>query len=329
MKGSDAMRAAATFAAIVASFVLPAANASAQNFPTKPLKAITSQGAGGLSDIFMRGLADQLGPALGQNVVVENRVGAAGTVGARACAEAPPDGYTFCILPDTAIVYNPITLPKQDFDPKAKLAAITRIYNLTQVFAVTAALKVKNFEELIKHTKANPKTMSYMAPSLAKVAFMNELNKKHGTDFVRVPFKGGGDAVNSMLSNTTQIAVFGIGNLAQLIKAGKIVGLAMDGDKRNPLAPDVPTFKEAGYDVEGLTFFGLYAPIGTPKPILEKIYAETKKIVEKPDFQKKFLLGRGLVPVLSSPDEFEKDLVKERQVAKRIIIESGLYPHVK
>jgi tripartite-type tricarboxylate transporter receptor subunit TctC len=168
-----------------------------------------------------------------------------------------------------------------------------------------------------------------MAPSLAKVAFMNELNKKHGTDFVRVPFKGGGDAVNSMLSNTTQIAVFGIGNLAQLIKAGKIVGLAMDGDKRNPLAPDVPTFKEAGYDVEGLTFFGLYAPIGTPKPILEKIYAETKKIVEKPDFQKKFLLGRGLVPVLSSPDEFEKDLVKERQVAKRIIIESGLYPHVK
>jgi len=323
------MRAAATFAAIIASFVLPAANASAQNFPNKPLKAITSQGAGGLSDIFMRGLADQLGPALGQNVVVENRVGAAGTVGARACAEAPPDGYTFCILPDTAIVYNPITLPKQDFDPKAKLAAITRLYNLTQVFAVTAAIKVKTFPELIKYGKDHPRTVSYMAPSLAKVAFMNELNKKSGTDFVRVPFKGGGDAVNSMLSNTTQIAVFGIGNLAQLIKAGKIVGLAMDGDKRNPLAPDVPTFKEAGYDVEGLTFFGLYAPIGTPKPILEKIYAETKKIVEKPDFQKKFLLGRGLVPVLSSPDEFEKDLVKERQVAKRIIIESGLYPHVK
>jgi tripartite-type tricarboxylate transporter receptor subunit TctC len=323
------MRAAATFAALIASFVLPAANASAQNFPTKPLRAITSQGAGGLSDIFMRGLADQLGPALGQNVVVENRVGAAGTVGARACSEAAPDGYTFCILPDTAIVYNPITLPKQDFDPKAKLTPITRLYNLTQVFAVTAAIKVKTFDELAKYGKAHPKSVSYMAPSLAKVAFMNEFNKKNGTDFVRVPFKGGGDAVNSMLSNTTQIAVFGIGNLAQLIKAGKINGIAMDGDARNPLAPEIPTFKEAGYPVEGLTFFGLYAPIGTPKPILEKIYSETKKIVSKPDFQKKFLEGRGLVPVLSSPDEFEKDLVKERQVALRIIKESGLYPHVK
>jgi tripartite-type tricarboxylate transporter receptor subunit TctC len=103
----------------------------------------------------------------------------------------------------------------------------------------------------------------------------------------------------------------------------------MDGEKRNPLAPDVPTYKEIGYNVEGLTFFGLYAPIGTPKPILEKIYSETKKIVEKPDFQKKFLLGRGLDSVLSSPDEFEKDLVKEREIARRIIIQSGLYPHVK
>ena len=323
------MRAAFTTAALLASFLLPAGPAAADNFPSKPLRAITSQGAGGLSDIFMRGLADQLGPALGQNVVVENRVGAAGLIGARACAEAPADGYTFCILPDNAIVYNPIIQPGTGFDPKAKLAPITRIYNLTQVFAVTAALKVKTFDELIKYGKANPKKVSYMAPSLAKVAFMNELNKKYGLDFVRVPFKGGGDAVNSMLSNTTQIAVFGIGNLAALIKAGKIVGLAMDGDTRNPLAPEIPNFKETGNPVAGITFFGLYAPIGTPKPILERIQRETKKIVEKPEFQKRFLFGKGLVSVLSTPDEFEKNLVEERKIALQIIKSSGLYPHVK
>ena len=323
------MRAAATVAALLASFLMPSAAVFADNYPSKPIRAITSQGAGGLSDIFMRGLADQLGPALGQNVVVENRVGAAGAIGARACADAPPDGYTFCILPDTAIVYNPIILPKQDFDPKARLAPITRVYNLTQVFAVTAALKVKTFDELIKHTKANPKTMSYMAPSLSKVAFMNELNEKHGTDFVRVPFKGGGDAVNSMLSNTTQIAMFGIGNLAALIKAGKIVGIAMDGDERNPLAPEIPTFKEAGYPVEGTTFFGLFAPIGTPKPILERLQSETKKIVSKPEFQKRFLFGRGLVSVVNTPDQFEKELVEERKVALKIVKSSGLYPHIK
>lgn len=323
------MKAAYTVSALIATLLLPPAVASADTYPSKTLRAITTQGAGGLSDIFMRGLAEQLGTALGQTVVVENRVGAAGTIGARACAEAPPDGYTFCIVPDTALVYNPVILPQQQFDPKARLAPITRLYNLTQVFAVTAALKVKNFDELIKHTKANPKTMNYMAPSLAKVAFMSELNEKHGTDFVRVPFKGGGDAVNAMLTNTAQIAIFGIGNLAALIEAGKIVGLGMDGDERSPLAPKIPTFKEAGYPVEGLTFFSLMAPMGTPKPIIDRLYAETKKIVSKPEFNKKFLHGRGLVPVLNSPAEAEKDLEHERGVALRIIKQSGLYPDVK
>jgi tripartite-type tricarboxylate transporter receptor subunit TctC len=103
----------------------------------------------------------------------------------------------------------------------------------------------------------------------------------------------------------------------------------MDGDKRNPLAPEVPTFKEAGYEVKGTTFFGLYAPMGTPKAIRDRLQTETKKIVEQPEFQKRFLYGRGLVPVLSSPDEFEKNLVEERAAALQIVKDSGLYPHVK
>ena len=320
---------AATVTALFAAFLLPTAVASAQTYPQRTITAVTSQGPGGLSDIFMRGLAQELATALGQTIVVENRVGASGTIGARACADALPDGYTFCILPDTALVYNQVIFPGSGFDPEARLTPITRLYNLTQVFALTAALKVKSFDQLIKHTKANPKTMNYMAPSLGKVAFMNELNKKNGTDFVRVPFKGGGDAVNAMLSNTAQIAIFGIGNLAALINAGKIVGLAVDGEKRDPLVPEIPTFKEAGFPVEGITFFGLFAPTGTPKPIIDRLYSETKKIASKPEFQKKFMLGRGLEPVLSSPEGFEKDLVKERQVALKIIKSSGLYPNIK
>ena len=99
--------------------------------------------------------------------------------------------------------------------------------------------------------------------------------------------------------------------------------------RRNPLVPEVPTFAQAGHPVAGTTFFGLYAPMGTPKPIIERIYAETKKIVSKPDFQKKFLIGRGLASVLSTPDEFEKNLVEERAIAHDIIKRSGLYPNVK
>ena len=195
----------------------------------------------------MRGLADQIGPALGVSVVVEDRTGAGGSIGARACAEAPPDGYTICILPGEATVYNPIIEPIAGFDPKTALAPITRAFYLTQVFAVSASLQVKSFADLAAVAKAKPKTLNYMAPSLSEVAFMEAFNKKNGTDIVRVPFKGGGDAVNSMLSGTTQIAIFGIGNLVQFIRNGKIVGLAVDGDTRSPLAPDIPTFKQLGY----------------------------------------------------------------------------------
>jgi tripartite-type tricarboxylate transporter receptor subunit TctC len=328
VKGGDAMK--VRYLAILAGLsMLSSAAVAADDYPNRIIKAVTSQGPGGLSDIFMRGLADELGTALGQTIVVENRVGASGTIGARACADAPPDGYTFCILPETAIVYNPIIFPGSGFDPKTRLTPITRLYDLSQVLAVTGALKVKTIDELIKYTKAHPKSVNYMAPSLAKVAFMEELNKKHGTDFVRVPFKGGGDAVNAMLSNTTQIAMFGIGNLAALINAGKIVGIVIDGNQRSPLAPNIPTFKEAGHPVEGTTFFGLFAPAGTPKPIIDRLYTETKKIVSKPEFQKKFLVARGLVSVMSSPEEFAKNLVQERIDALKIVKSSGLYPNIK
>ena len=128
-----------------------------------------------------------------------------------------------------------------------------------------------------------------MAPSLSKVAFMEEFNKKNGTDIVRVPFKGGGDAVNSMLTGTTQIAIFGIGNLVQFIRNGKIVGLAVDGDKRSPLAPDIPTFKEVGYkDHIAPTFFGIYAPAGTPKPIIDKLNAAIVKVERSRNFSRNF-----------------------------------------
>jgi tripartite-type tricarboxylate transporter receptor subunit TctC len=311
----------------VALLPLPAV---AQNYPARPIKAIASQGPGGLSDLFMRGLADQLGPALGTSIVVEDRAGAEGTIGAQACAAAPPDGYTICILPGETVTINPIIQPNSDFDPAKSLEPITRAYYLTQVFAVDASLNVKSFADLAKVAKSKPNAFNYMAPSLSKVAFMQEFNKTNGTDIVRVPFKGGGDAVNSMLTGTTQIAIFGIGNLVSFIRAGKVVGLAIDGNTRSPLAPDIPTFKEAGYTKHiDATFFGIYAPAGTPKPIIDKLYKAIAAIGAKPDFQQKFLFSRGLAPVFSPPDQFAKELVTDRAEGLAAVKESGLYPNVK
>jgi tripartite-type tricarboxylate transporter receptor subunit TctC len=303
--------------------------ATAQDYPTRPIRAIASQGPGGLSDLFMRALGDKMGPALGTSIVVEDRVGAEGTVGAKACADAAPDGYTICILPGETIVINPIIQPS-DFNPAKSLVPIARPYYLTQVFAVNTSLGIKSFAELAALVKSKPKTFNYMAPSLSKVAFMEEFNKKNGTDIVRVPFKGGGDAVNSMLNGTAQIAIFGIGNLVSFIRDGKIMGLAIDGDTRSPLASDIPTFKEAGYNEHiSATFFGIFAPAGTPQLIVDKLNAAIVKVESDPDFQQKFLINRGLTPVLSSAEQFAKELPADRAEGLAVVKASGLYPDVK
>jgi len=304
--------------------------AAAQDYPLRPIRAIASQGPGGLSDIWMRALGDELGSLLGQSVVVEDRMGAAGSIGARACGEAAPDGYTICILPAEPIVINPIISPIAGFDPKHSLVPVTKAYLLTQVFAVNASLGVKSFDELAAAARAKPKSLSYMAPSLSKVAFMEEFNNKNGTDFVRVPFKGGGDAVNSMLTGTTPIAIFGIGNLIQFIRNGTILGLAIDGDKRSPLAPEIPTFKEIGYQKHLMaSFFGIYAPTGTPRAIIDKLNNAIVKIASNPEFQEKHMISRGLAPVLNSPDEFAKELEVARAEGLAVVKASGLYPEVK
>jgi tripartite-type tricarboxylate transporter receptor subunit TctC len=307
-----------------------AAPAAAADYPARPIRAIASQGPGGLSDIWMRALAEELGPLLGQSVVVEDRMGAAGSIGARACAEAPPDGYTICILPAEAMVINPVISPIAGFDPSASLAPITKAFTLTQVFAVNASLHAKSFEELAGAARAKPKSLSYMAPSLSKVAFMEEFNRRHGTDFVRVPFKGGGDAVNSMLTGTTAIAIFGIGNLIQFIRNEEIIGLAVDGDKRSPLAPDIPTFREIGYTQHLMaSFFGIYAPAATPKPIIAKLNRAVIEVASQAQFQERHMISRGLDPVLNWADAFAQELDADRAEGLAVVKASGLYPDIK
>jgi tripartite-type tricarboxylate transporter receptor subunit TctC len=314
----------------ILALVAPAmAAAAADDYPSKPIRAIVPQAPGGLSDVFTRALAEELGPALGQTIVVENKVGAAGSLGAKACADAAPDGYTICVLNNESMAVNPWILKSIKFDPRKDVIPITRLWNLQQVFAVNASLNVKSFSELAALAKSKPKTMTYLAPSLAKVAFMERFNKQYGVDFVRVPFKGGGDAVNNMLSGTTPVAIFGIGNLIQFIHNGKIVGLAVDGDTRSPLAPDVPTFKESGFSLDvWSSAYSLLAPAGTPKPIIDKVYREVVKIGLKPEFQQRFIIARGLTPVFNSPEQFAKIIEAEMAIGHDVVKASGLYPDV-
>jgi tripartite-type tricarboxylate transporter receptor subunit TctC len=307
--------------------MLAASPSLAQDYPTRPVKAIVAVGAGGTGDIFMRVLGEELYKRWGQPIVVENRPGGASNIGARACAEAPPDGYTICIMPGEPLAYNPFLYKKLTFDPTRDFEPIVNLFFNTQALVVNAALKVETVDELVALSKARAGTLSYTAPSLPLALYLEGLKRERGADWVSIPFRGGGETTNAVLSGSTPIAFLGMQNFISHLQAGTMTGLAVDGAERSPLFPKVPTLAELGYR-GNLTrvYFGLLAPAGTPRPIIEKIHAEVVRIGNMPAFRQKQFIDRALEPILNTPEEFARFLVADRAMSGRVVKEAGLQP---
>ena len=275
----------------------------------------------------MRSLGEELHKRWGQPVIIENRVGGNFNIGSRACAEAPPDGYTICIMSNEAVTYNLYLYKNLPFDLENGIVGITNLFFIAQALAVNSDLKVKTVDELVALAKSKPKTLSYSAPAAPLILFMDNLNRQHGIDLVKVPFKGGGDAINGVLTGITPITFLGIGNMLGHLGSGKMTALLLDGDKRTPLFPDVATLAEAGYRGPlTRSYFALYAPAGMPKPMRDKIAADVRAIASEASFRDRNLIQRGLEPVFNTPDEFGIFLQEDRMRAKLVIEQSGLAP---
>jgi tripartite-type tricarboxylate transporter receptor subunit TctC len=302
-----------------------AAPASAQAYPDRPIRVIGSSSPGGISDVFIRTLGEELHKRLGQPLIVENRPGGAFNIATRACAEAPTDGYTICILPNEPVTYNPFLFKSLPFDPDKGLAPITQLFFMTQVLAVSTSLNVKSLPALAALSKARPSTLSYSSPGYAQALFVEKFKEETGADMVRVPFKGGGDAVTGLLSGTTPVVFIGVANVLAHIRAGTITALVVDDDTRSPLVPDVQTIAETGYKGDMTrSYFGLFAPAGTPRPVIDKLRQEIAAIVSEPAFRDKNLIQRGLVPAINTPEEFAAYIRKDRAAAERVVKASGL-----
>jgi tripartite-type tricarboxylate transporter receptor subunit TctC len=298
----------------------------AQDYPARPIRVIATSSAGGTSDIFMRALGDELQKSLGQPIVLENRPGGAFNIGTRACAEAAPDGYTICIIPGEPLVFNQFLFKTLAFDPAA-LEPITQLFLIDQVLVVSEGLKVKTVAELAALSKAKPGTLSYSTAAVPLGVLLERMKLQSGIDMVRVPFRGGGEAVTALLSGTTPVGFYGISNVRSQLEAGTVVGLMVDSDKRSPLFPNIPTIPEAtGKTFDVRSYFGLLAPAGTPKPIVAKLQAAVAKIMAEPDFRRRHLIERGLEPVASTPDAFASFIKKDRVLAGQIVKEAGLEP---
>jgi tripartite-type tricarboxylate transporter receptor subunit TctC len=300
--------------------------AAQDNWPTRPVKAITTTSAGGISDIFMRALGEELHKKWGQPLIIENRPGGAMNVGTRACTEAAPDGYTICITNADAMAYNQFLFKKLPFDLNG-LQPITNLFHLIHMLVANSDLKVKTVDELIALSKQRAGTMSYLAPGAPLFLYMETLRKEKGADWVRVPFRGGGEAVNAILGGTTPIALFGEGNVIGHIRAGRMTPLVMMNNIRSPNFPQVPLLEETGYSgPPSRSWYGLFAPAGAPKAVLDKVHRDVTEIVSKPEFRERHLTARSLVPALNTPAQFAEDIKRDRVVAERVVKEAGLEP---
>ena len=311
--------------AALAALALGAGQARAE-YPEHPIKVITTSSAGGLSDTFMRVLDQALRPALGQALIIENKPGGAGNIAARSCQDATPDGYTICILNVDTAAYNQYLFKNLSFEP-GKLVPIVNLFNIIQAMVINADLKAESVDELIALSKQKPGTLSYLTASLQLVVYMERMKKEKGADWVRVPFRGGGEATNAVLAGSTPIALLGIGNVMGHINAGKMRALVLANNIRTPLLPKTPTLADIGYTgPASRTWYGLFAPPGTPKPIIDKLNAEIRKVVGDTAFQDKYLIARGLVPAVGTPEEFAKEIAQDRKDAEAVVKESGMQP---
>ena len=301
--------------------------AAADDWPDRPIRVLTTTSPGGISDVFMRALGEKLGARLGKPIVVENRPGGMQNIGARACQDSEPDGYTICIINADPMIYNQFLIRNMPFDPEKGVQPITKLFDLIHVMVVNSDLKVKTVDELIALSKARPGTLSYLTPGAPMVLYMETLKKERGADWVRVPFKGGGEAVNAILSGFTPIGLFGEGNVIGQIRAGTMTPLVMLNNIHSPNFPQVPTLKETGYDgPPSRGWYGLFAPAGTPRPIVDRLAKEVAAIVAEPDFAQKQLKDRSLVGSTNTPDEFAKEIVEDRKVAEQVVKQAGMGP---
>jgi tripartite-type tricarboxylate transporter receptor subunit TctC len=320
-------RSAATVGMLVILGIAGAIPALAQDYPTRPIKTLTTTSAGGISDIFMRALGDELHKRWGQPIIVENRPGGMQNVGARACTEAPPDGYTICILNAEPVAYNQFLLKNMPFDPGKGLQPVTNLYHLIQTLVVNSKLNVKTVDELIALSKAQAGTLNYVTAAVPLALYMETLKKEQGADWVRVPFKGGGEAVNAVLSGSTPIALIGEGNVIGQIRAGTMTPLVMVNNIRSPNFPNVPTLEQTGYTgAPSRSWYGLFTPAGTPRPIVDKIAKDVAGIVNDPAFRERHLTARSLTPAINSPEQFADEIRKDRATAQQVVKDAGLTP---
>ena len=278
---------------LAATLGLPSA-AYSQAYPQRPIRVVVSFPPGGSTDFIARVLAQHMPAGLGQSLVVDNRGGAAGTIGTDLVAKAAPDGHTLLVTADPPVSIAPSIYPKLPYEPVRDIPIITELINYPYVAVVNAAVPVASLKELIALAKAQPGKIRYAHPGVGTgIHLAGELFKMTvGVDVISVPYKGGGPAMVAVVGNEAQVSFATPPSSLPHVKAGRLKALAQTTAKRAAPLPDLPTFAEAGvpgFHVDG--WVGLFAPGGTPPRIIERLYSEAVKVLRMPEVKAYVLAG--------------------------------------
>jgi tripartite-type tricarboxylate transporter receptor subunit TctC len=305
-----------------AALVALAAGAGAQSYPSETVKIIVPFQAGSVTDTLARALADKLGPVWKQNVIVENRPGLPGTT---SVAKAPADGYTLMVTSNGHVIAKTINKNVQ-FDPVGDFVGISRLVEVPFVMIVPPTLPAKTLKEFIDLAKSEPKKYNFSSAGVASTTFLaaETLRQAAGMELVHLPTKGVPDAITAVLRGDVAFYFAPIPNAAEQAKAGNVRMLGVSSAKRHPDVPDVPTVAEAGVPTfKYASWFGLMAPKGTPKAVVDKVNDDVREVLKMPDVVTR-LNTLGSLPSPNSPAEFDAIIAADEQAYAALMKAAGV-----
>jgi tripartite-type tricarboxylate transporter receptor subunit TctC len=310
---------------VVWALAVPAA--VAEGWPTKPVRAVVPVGAGSTTDIVPRAVFEQLGPHLGQNIVVENRPGAGGTIGSGFVARAAPDGYTI-LAHGSALTITPALYTNLNFDPARDLVPVIPLGISPLVLVVSPAKGYRTIGELVAAAKAKPGTLTFSSVGIGTATHMGaeRFRLSAGVEATHVPYKGGAEAMLEVIAGRVEFFLGPLGLVLPQVRDGKLIALAVNGPRRVAALPDLPTMQEAGYaDADYPIWFGLFLPAKTPREIIDRLHAETTRTLDSPKMRER-LTAMGVEPLVMTPQEFDTMVKKEVAINAALVKRIGLKP---
>lgn len=313
-------------ACAVGAFAAPGAHA--QTWPDKPVKIVVPFSAGGTTDVVARMLGARLGEMWNQSVVIENRAGAGGNIGADVVAKSAPDGYTLLMTSGSIVTVNPHIYAKMPFDAKKDLVPITSVAQGPMLLSVSADLPVKNVAELIALAKKKPGALNFGSAGVGTQVHMAGENFAYtaGIDVLHVPYRGESAALADLAGGQIHLIAANLTASLPFVKQGKIRALGVTSLERSPTLPDVPTVSESGLKgFQNLGWFGLMAPAGTPKAVLDKVYTDTAKALSETEVKARLFVV-GMTAVGNSPTEFATAIAREYDTWGKVVEQRKLKP---